>query len=335
MAIGLLNSRQTVNTLGAILLLTDGQDNHTHDYGTLMNTLPDGVVCHTFGYGPDHTASLLSQLAEQGHGGTFTYIDQVDAIGPSFAAALGSLFTCIGTQLRVKLEFENGYEVTNSHTTYSHEPTALPSRQITFKLTDLNADEKRNLVFQLKVPKLDQDSTPRPSNGQIGKWIELFLQIYSFEIVLGQTSMQYIDANTQQTIQTPSVPFLLARPDQIDPQSPLLQINYTLDVQRNRAETSRVIEQAVKTSDYQQAREMINAQLAKIRASVSVADPLCQQMIKDLEHQHESQQEFQSVMTNMYMQHSQERATYTSAAVCSSAAYMTYGQERFRSKLRK
>jgi hypothetical protein len=39
-----------------------------------METLPEGVQCHTFGYGPDHAASLLVQLAEKGNGGTFTYI---------------------------------------------------------------------------------------------------------------------------------------------------------------------------------------------------------------------------------------------------------------------
>jgi secreted protein with Ig-like and vWFA domain len=74
MGIDLLRQRQTKNPLAAILLLTDGQDNEKHDYTPLMQTLPEGVQCHTFGYGPDHTAALLVQLAQQGNGGTFTYI---------------------------------------------------------------------------------------------------------------------------------------------------------------------------------------------------------------------------------------------------------------------
>ncbi len=74
MGIDLLTSRQTKNPSGAILLLTDGQDNQTHDYSQLMRGLPNGILCHTFGYGPDHTASLLVQLAEQGNEGTFSYI---------------------------------------------------------------------------------------------------------------------------------------------------------------------------------------------------------------------------------------------------------------------
>lgn len=74
MAIDILTRRQTKNPVGAVLLLTDGQDNSIHDYSNLMSTLPERVMCHTFGYGPDHTASLLAQLAEQGNNGTFTYI---------------------------------------------------------------------------------------------------------------------------------------------------------------------------------------------------------------------------------------------------------------------
>ncbi|CAF4810720.1 unnamed protein product, partial [Rotaria sp. Silwood2] len=88
MGIRMFTSRRTNNPLGAMLLLTDGQDNQHHDYSQLMQTLPDGVVCHTFGYGLGHRAALLSQLAEQGHGGSFTFIDQVDSIGLAFATAL-------------------------------------------------------------------------------------------------------------------------------------------------------------------------------------------------------------------------------------------------------
>jgi Ca-activated chloride channel family protein len=174
MGIQLLKNRQTSNPLGAILLLTDGQDNQHHNYSTLMEALPDGVVCHTFGYGSDHKASLLSQLAEQGHGGTFTYIDQVDAIGPAFATALGGLFTCIAKQLRIKLEFNDDYKITHTHTTYQYEPNTLPSRQITFKMTDLNADESRNLVFQLRIPKIEPSDENNSNDQTIGKLKALF-----------------------------------------------------------------------------------------------------------------------------------------------------------------
>jgi hypothetical protein len=169
MAIQLLRNRQRTNPLAAMLLLTDGQDNQHHDYSTLMENLPEGVVCHTFGYGSDHNAALLSQLAEQGHGGTFTYIDEVDSIGHAFATALGGLFTCIAKQVRVKLEFNDDYKITHSHTTYQYEPKNLPSREIIIKMTDLNADESRNLVFQLHIPKINASEENNSDDHTIGK----------------------------------------------------------------------------------------------------------------------------------------------------------------------
>ncbi|CAF1184811.1 unnamed protein product [Adineta ricciae] len=314
MGIGMLRNRRTKNPIGAMLLLTDGQDNQHHDYSQLMQTLPDGVVCHTFGYGLGHRAALLSQLAELGRGGTFTFIDQLDAIAVAFATALGSLFTCVAQNLSVKLDFDGEYAVTHSHSIYKHEPAQLPSSHVVFRLTDLNSEEKRNLVFQLNVPALPESSNENDT--------------------IGRVSLEYTDAISGRQVQTPAVPFLLTRPAQLAPDSPLLIVNYALDLQRNRAETSRVLKAAVNEQNYERARELINAQLAKIRASVSVADPLCQQLIRDLEYQYANQREFYTTMTNMYMQHGQERATYSTGTTCSAGWYVSSGQERFRSLAR-
>lgn len=74
MGIDLLTARQTKNPISAIMLLTDGQDNQSHDYTPIMNTLPEGVICHTFGYGDDHEAPILLEIAQKGNSGSFTYI---------------------------------------------------------------------------------------------------------------------------------------------------------------------------------------------------------------------------------------------------------------------
>ena len=54
----------------------------------------------------------------------------------------------------VNIEFDGEYKVTHAHSKYKYEPEQLPSSKLTFKLNDLNADEKRNLVFQLVAPKI-------------------------------------------------------------------------------------------------------------------------------------------------------------------------------------
>lgn len=74
MAMDLFNHRQNKNPLSALLLLTDGEDSQYHDYSQLMKEFPPNTPCHTFGYGSNHQASLLIQLAKQSDGRTFTYI---------------------------------------------------------------------------------------------------------------------------------------------------------------------------------------------------------------------------------------------------------------------
>ena len=148
-------------------------------------------------------------------------------------------------------------------------------------------------------------------------------------------SLEYTDAIHARQIQTPAVPFVFERPGQLDPQSPLRRVNYALDVQRNRAETSEVLRRAVQMGVYSQAQELIRAQLEKIRASVSAEDPFCQQLIRDLEYRYQDHYQFQTTMTNMYMQHGQERATYSLASTLSPNMYVTGGQERFRSLVRR
>lgn len=59
--------------------------------------------------------------------------------------------------IRVNIEFDGEYKITHAHSKYKYEPEQLPSSKLTFKLNDLNADEKRNLVFQLSVPKIEDE----------------------------------------------------------------------------------------------------------------------------------------------------------------------------------
>jgi hypothetical protein len=81
--------------------------------------------------------------------------------------ALGGFFSCVAQQLRVDIEFNGQYKITHTHSKYQHEPTQLPSKKITFKLNDLNAEEKRNLVFQLHVPKVPNDQNIEMASQQI------------------------------------------------------------------------------------------------------------------------------------------------------------------------
>ncbi|CAF3178743.1 unnamed protein product [Rotaria socialis] len=326
MGIRLLADRQTKNSLSAIFLLTDGQDNHCHDYTELMETLPNVVQCHTFGYGPDHTASLLVRLAEQGNGGTFTYIDQEQAIGPAFAMGLGGLFTCVAQQVRINMEFIGDYKITHFHGKYKYEPQQLPSTKLTIYLHDLNAEEKRNLVFQLHIPKLknkeqsiETDSQQPMSLTQSSEEIQLFENQ-----IIGNVTVTYIDLNTGLKITTDPVSFNLVRRSHLG--YDLLQVNSVLDIQRNRVETTRALEQAMAEHDYRQSRAILQAQVDKIKASVSANDPFCQNLIKDLEYRYPTESAYRSSQYNTYICHTMERGTYTSPTNISSLQYANQRQ---------
>ncbi len=84
--------------------------------------------------------------------------NKYEAIGPAFATTMAGLLSCVAKQICVNIEFNGGYQVTHAHSKYEHEPEQLPSSKLTFKLDDLNADESRNLLFQLYVPKISTNS---------------------------------------------------------------------------------------------------------------------------------------------------------------------------------
>ncbi|CAF4673575.1 unnamed protein product [Rotaria sp. Silwood1] len=307
MAINSFSSRQTKNPLNGLLLLTDGQDNDSHDYTQLMQTLPSGVQCHTFGYGSDHAASLLVQLAEQGNGGTFTYIDEEHAIGPAFAMALGGLFTCVAQELHINIEFTEGYKITHVHSKYKYEPEQLPSAKLNVKLHDLNAEEKRNFVFQLYVPKwdnneqnVDMTSQQPMSLSQSSKEIQLFKNQ-----IIGNVTVVYIDPNSRRAITTDPVSFNLVRSSH--PPSDLLRVNHVLDIQRNRVETAHALAQAMAEDNYRQSRNILKAQVEKIKTSVSGQDPFCQKLIKDLQYRYSSERAYRSSHQNNYMSFGEEQ----------------------------
>lgn len=205
--------------------------------------------------------------------------------------------------------------MTHVHSKYSYEPANLPSNKLTFKLNDLNADEKRNLVFQLHVPKVDG-----------GQDIEInSQQTFVDDHSIGHVIVNYKEPNNVENRTTEPVSFELIRTDQ--PTADQLQVNYALDIQRNRAETAREIKRAMDEPNYERSRAILAAQTAKLQASASSQDPFCQSLIKDLKYRYPSENAYRSTHTNTYIQHSYERGTYTSLNTSSAVMYQSPYQQ--------
>jgi hypothetical protein len=139
-------------------------------------------------------------------------------------------------------------------------------------------------------------------------------------------TVTYVEPNSGQTITTTPVFFQLVRA--IQPAADLLQVNYTLDIQRNRVETAREIKRAMDENHYQQSRAILKAQVEKIKTSVSAQDPFCQLLIKDLEYRYPSERGYRSSHHNTYMQQSYERGTYAPATNFSSPQYISNIQQQ-------
>jgi hypothetical protein len=144
--------------------------------------------------------------------------------------------------------------------------------------------------------------------------------------LLGQATVTYVEPNSGQTITTTPVSFQLIRTAQ--PADDLLQVNYTLDIQRNRVETAREIKRAMDENNYRRSLAILKAQVEKIKSSVSSQDPFCQLLIKDLEYGYPSERAYRSSHHNTYMQHSSERGTYAPTTTFSSAQYVCSSQQR-------
>ncbi len=130
-----------------------------------------------------------------------------------------------------------------------------------------------------------------------------------------------MEPHSGRTLTSVPVFFRLVRASQLLPDQ--LKVNYTIDVQRNRAETARVLRQAMEETNYKQSLVLLKAQVEKIKASVSAEDPFCQKLINDLQHSFPTEREYRSSHHNCYRSHETERGTYNTSATTSSQLYVS------------
>lgn len=244
--------------------------------------------------------------------------------------------------------------MTNFHSAYTFTPAQLPSNTINVQLANLNADEQRNLVFRLAVPELNEENDVDMASSQqpmsqdattdeqasvdpsiIGKSSLNSNEQYSktFSLCIGYVSMIYNDPICNRSVTTNPVPFRLLRLP--EPSAEQLQVNALLDRQRNRVETVNALEQAMAESDFTRSREILQAQVERIKNSISAQDPFCQELIRDLQHSYPTENAYRSSHHNTYRCQQSERGTYFPASNTSSEAYRTRHQMRLANHIQK
>lgn len=107
---------------------------------------------NTFGFGKDHNESLLESIAENGRG-MYAFIENGDMIADTFAECLGGLVSIIGQDLKIRVEALNDVEI-NQCLSKGYTLTVTKPRKVhTISIKNLQSEESRDLIFELKVPQ--------------------------------------------------------------------------------------------------------------------------------------------------------------------------------------
>merc|ERR1712232_1055587 len=149
MALSVMERRHQRNKVSAILLLTDGQDGSTRGRlpELLRRTAAANCALYAFGFGRDHDAALLSEIAEQAQT-PFTFVEDTEKIRETFAGAVGGLSSIVAQ--RVELTLKCQVPLKAVHTSFHMQRSSDHEAVVT--IPDMFASERRDILVELAVP---------------------------------------------------------------------------------------------------------------------------------------------------------------------------------------
>ncbi|KAJ3093302.1 hypothetical protein HDU96_002402 [Phlyctochytrium bullatum] len=214
-ALDMIAGRQHRNPASAVLLLSDGQDNpHVTraQYAELVaRAAALETTIFTFGYGVDHDATTLLQLA--GAAGTFTFVQSESVVRDALAGCVGGVKSTAVRGVKVRLTPLSPWIAPVTGVLCSHEhtlpETARPRRgeappgaeglaedapaaeetqmvnknAVEIKFGDLFADESRDAIVTFTVSSLP--AHPDPQNPQASPAVPLLLAECEYVPVVG------------------------------------------------------------------------------------------------------------------------------------------------------
>jgi len=214
---------------------------------------------NTFGFGTGHNADLLQAISERGRG-MYAFIETTDTIADTFAECLGGLVSMIGQDLSVKVEALNSVEITKCLSKGLPHSVTRPRKVHTVKIKDLQSEESRDLVFELKLPAIDGAKASDP-------------------IVQLSVAYKNVVKDVRETLST------VCTVDRIEG-AQKGERNMELDVQYNRVMAADAMERAdalANAGRMADARKMLNAERSRIQASPSNMVDYSQNLMKDMQ----------------------------------------------------
>jgi hypothetical protein len=160
------------NPVQSVLILTDGLANEgiTTCEGLINmveNILHPHVSVFTFGYGSDHNADLLRQIADLGRG-SYYFVQNVDGVSLAFADCLGGLLSVVAQNIKVEViavpapssACSSSSSSSSIMSIKSKRPMTIisPSAHVEIDLGDMYADEVRDILVQVRLTSMTHDA---------------------------------------------------------------------------------------------------------------------------------------------------------------------------------
>ncbi|CAD8200193.1 unnamed protein product [Paramecium octaurelia] len=258
-ALWMLKNRKYKNPISCIFLLSDGQDDYkgaelrVFDQLELLK-IEEKFVIHTFGYGQDHDAYVMNQIAKYREG-NFYYIDNINKASDYFILAMSGMLSIYAQNVSINLK-SNECEIVKA---FGEGQVWYKQDQNNYKiqLNYLLEGESKDFVFELFVKEdyvLNHVNLQIEINGQLLKQNLEFRKDSNFQI------------NVSQEIEG--------------------QLNEHVEINYQRAKAGHAIGEAchqAQQKQYQQAQELIEHQIQQIKQSPHLDNLALKIALEDLE----------------------------------------------------
>lgn len=126
------------------------------------------ITLHTFGYGADHNAGLLQEMAKATEGGSYYFVEDDKSVSMAFGDALGGVVSVVAQNALVQLQVPPAAAALGVQIVKVHHDQVIARKNgsyYTVTLGDFYAEESRDVVLSVKlaVPnKATTNNTPIP-----------------------------------------------------------------------------------------------------------------------------------------------------------------------------
>ncbi|CAD8191541.1 unnamed protein product [Paramecium octaurelia] len=266
MAFYQLKSREYENNVTSIFLLSDGVDFTYPEVQEQIKTVNEVFTLHTFGFGQDHDAKMMTQICNL-KSGSFYFVQDVTLLDEFFADALGGLISVVGEQLEITLQSQapSPYQDIQISKTYGN-MWQKKGNQYYITQPQLASGTRKDYVFELALPKFEGKIEDNQRNVKV---IEAVLKVkdpVNGVIITKQTSLTLTFFNQDEQIN---------------------QNESDIDVyaQYYRVKGTEIIDDARKACEQnknEDAQKLIDGMLIQIQKNQNVASQ-CTGIIQDLQ----------------------------------------------------